>query len=95
MKGGLEKLATFLGYELPDDKKDQLLEHLGINNFRTNKAVNNEFLLKKDRSYDFIRKGVVGDYKNWFTDEKVKEWNQWVDESIQDVELKAKLMRGE
>jgi hypothetical protein len=30
----------------------------------------------------FFRKGVVGDWKNYFDDESVNEWNRWIEENV-------------
>ncbi|CAG0902006.1 unnamed protein product [Darwinula stevensoni] len=50
----LEKLAEFLGVDLPEEHIPILEDHLSFQNFRNNSSVNMEFLIP-DKS--FIRKG--------------------------------------
>ena len=64
----------------------KLKDHCDIENFKKNDAVN----MKPPKgavpdevreSFNFIRKGQVGDWKNYFTDEeKLKTWNKWIAE---------------
>ena len=30
-------------------------------------------------NFNFIRKGVVGDWKNFFEGEEVKKWDEWIE----------------
>ena len=58
-----------------------------IDNFRKNDAVNNRSLAgvaddKVRKNYSFIRKGGVGGWKDYFTDENtLKKMNDWVREN--------------
>ena len=44
-------------------------------------------------SFNFIRKGTAGDWKNYFIDEdNLKIWNQWISENnTEDIPLKFEL----
>lgn len=67
----IRKLANFLGQDFPETKVDALASHLHFDNFKNNDAVN----MKPPKgkvpdavrdNFNFIRKGKVGDWKNYF-----------------------------
>jgi len=73
----IEELCTFLDHPLSEDKVETLVEHLKFENIRKNPAINPP--KPEGYKFDFIRKGVVGDWKNYFTEEKKTEWNAWIE----------------
>ena len=70
-----------------DDQVKRLTDHCQIENFRKNDAVNlkppkGAVSEEKREKFNFIRKGMVGDWKNHFKDEStLKIWNQWISEN--------------
>ncbi len=36
----------------------------------------------------FFRKGEVGDWKNYFTGEKLKEWDEWIEKNLEGTDIK-------
>ena len=67
----LREMATFLKQDFPEDKIAALASHLHFDNFKNNDAVN----MKPPKgkvpdsvrdNFNFIRKGKVGDWKNYF-----------------------------
>ena len=42
---------------------------------------------RKDGMKKFIRKGHVGDWKNYFTEESSKAWNDWIDENLKESDI--------
>lgn len=58
MRGTIVKIAEHLGKTLSEEQISQLEEHMNINSFKKNKAVNHEFLKTSgDIKCDFVRKG--------------------------------------
>lgn len=60
MRGEIQKIASFLNTPVTDDQLDQLVQHLRIDQFSKNKAVNYE--MYRDLSFmskegKFIRNG--------------------------------------
>ena len=35
----------------------------------------------------FFRKGVVGDWKNYFKGENLKVWDQWIQDNLQGTDI--------
>ncbi|CAG9118785.1 unnamed protein product [Plutella xylostella] len=83
----VRRTATFLNKTLSDDDVAKLCDHLSFNNMKTNKAVNLETIL--ERSYGktylestqlrFIRKGEIGDWKNYMSEDLSRRFDQWAD----------------
>ena len=69
LKTVIKRVSHFLECSLTDAQEDQLIQHLDIETFRNNPAVNNEFSktvgLFEDEG-NFIRKGEVGGWKEDF-----------------------------
>ncbi len=66
------RLSDFLGKPLKDKEMENILEHTTFTNMQNNSMVNcgaNPFF--KQEVSKFIRRGVVGDWKQHFTDEQV------------------------
>ncbi len=36
----------------------------------------------------FFRKGEVGDWKNYFTGEKLEEWDEWIQKNLEGTDIK-------
>ncbi|XP_033124104.1 sulfotransferase 1C2-like isoform X2 [Anneissia japonica] len=64
----VEKVASFLGWTIPDGKLPELLQHCSFESMRSNNKVNSseDPLIDTDK-IPFMRKGTVGDWKNFFT----------------------------
>ena len=45
------------------------------------------FQIRDGQSGSFIRKGVVGDWRNYFDQELSDEFDNWVKEELEDEEL--------
>jgi len=87
LKSVIGKVSKFLNKPLSDEQVETLQNHLDINNFRNNPAVNNEDLktmglLEKEGS--FIRKGEVGGWIKEFGKFPGLEqsFNRWVEDNI-------------
>jgi len=79
-RGVIESLCDFLEHPLSEEQVSRLVSHLHIDNMKHNPHV---ALPKNISRAAFIRKGAVGDSKNYFKAEKAEEWNQWITEKTQ------------
>ena len=65
-------------------------DHLYIGNLRKHgsesMANGNEMI--KEKFVKFFRKGVVGDWKNYFSGDKLKQWDDWIKSNLEGTELK-------
>ena len=86
----IEKLSTFLGKELTLEQKSKIFSLVEIDVLRKNSFVNKtqEINLAPKPGQDFIRKGIIGDWKNFFTQEMNREWDPWIEENLKGTSLK-------
>ena len=73
----IRQVAAFLEKELSDEVVEAIVAHTAFDQMKTNEMVN-----KSHSIPDFMRKGVVGDWANHFTEEQAKI----VDEKEKEVE---------
>ena len=90
----IDSVTTFLGQDkvMTSDKREALRSHLHIDNFRKNKSVNMESSYANGESNgSFIRKGAVGGWRSFFTEERVEDWKMWVEENTKGTGIDFKL----
>ncbi|XP_014215952.1 sulfotransferase family cytosolic 1B member 1-like [Copidosoma floridanum] len=90
----IERVAKFLGKAYSMEQVDRLVDHLSIDNFRKNLMVNTQEL--KDcgivrKESEFVRRGVSGGWKDYFTDELEIEADEWIEKSLKDTDLRFPL----
>ena len=81
----IRDVSSFLGYHLTEYKILKLDDHLYIDNFRkvmVESVMNDE--KRKESMKTFIRKGKVGDWRNYFTEENNKVWNEWIANNLEE-----------
>ena len=85
----LRDLCEFTGYNgYSDDQIVQLRDHLSIDSMRKAAMDEAKDKVSKEQRGQFYRKGKVGDWKNHFDDEKLAEWNKWIEENLQGTDIK-------
>jgi hypothetical protein len=57
---------------------EKLLPQLDIETFRNNIYVNKV----EERGKNFIRKGIIGDWKNHFDEEMNSQWDPWIEKQL-------------
>lgn len=91
----IRKTAEFLNKDLSDIQVEKLCEHLSFQNMKTNRAVNLEAILEKSfgTSYleatdlRFIRKGEIGDWKNYMSEDLSNRFDEWAEQHLKGSEL--------
>lgn len=80
----IHKCAKFLGVEnrITDIDVAQMCDHLKFDRMQKNPAVNITSYLPvngdKDKNVQFIRKGQIGDWKNYMSDELSVRFDEWI-----------------
>ena len=81
----IKELSNFLGYHLTELKVLQLDDLLYIDNFRKTLVEAND----GSKMYEkFVRKGQVGDWKNYFNEENTKIWDKWIADNLKGTSIK-------
>ena len=71
LKTVVSRIATFLGYNLSDEVVKMIVEQTTFGKMKETPSANQSWMNEyvKDKSFKFMRKGVIGDWRNYFTDE--------------------------
>ena len=86
----VRKVAKFLGKDVSDEMVQSLVDHLSFKQMRNNPAVNKEERKKLGLltgEGHFMRKGEVGDWKNYFTDEMNKRMDEAIEKHLKPIGL--------
>jgi len=84
-RGVIEELSQFLDHPVTATTIDLLENHLKFDNMKNNPKVNPTTGL--NLKSDFMRKGQVGDWKNFFSVEESEQWTNWIKLRAEDREL--------
>ena len=91
LASSVKQVAKFLNKNLASEIMDALVDHLSFTQMKHNPAVNGEDGIMKglfdNNNGHFMRKGEVGDWKNYFTDEMNKAMDEAVEEHLKPIGL--------
>lgn len=88
----VREVCHFLGKDIADAQLEQILRHLSFDNMRTNAACNHirEFAEVRAAApsgceslqFRFIRRGIVGSYKDELPPHMIRECDQWIRDNL-------------
>ena len=83
-KTAIEKTAKFLGCDLSSEVVNKIADQVEFNNMKKVSTVNMSWTdqFRDDKSCGFMRKGIVGDWRNHFTKEQSAEVDAKIAEQI-------------
>ena len=84
-KTWIMKIMKHIGYELSDNKIEELCEAMQFENYKKTSSMNQMTDRFNEDRGEFTRKGIVGDWINHFTDEMSKDWNNFITENLNDI----------
>lgn len=92
--GVIRKTAKFLNKTITDKQVEGLSKHLTFSSMAANPAVNLEYLLAQKKSSEqndpdekFIRKGKVGDWRNYMSEELSDRFDEWTERNLKNTGL--------
>ena len=74
----IREISKFIGYHMTEYKVLKLDDHLYIDNFRQ---------VVDDKMKCLIRKGKVGEWKNYFNEENNQVWDKWIAENLKGTDI--------
>ena len=88
MKENLEKVieetSNFLACNLTENKIETLKDNLTIETFRNAEKC---FGPNNPLANDFFRKGIVGDWKNYFHGKTLLSLDKWISDNLEDTDI--------
>ncbi|XP_067634325.1 luciferin sulfotransferase-like [Eurosta solidaginis] len=93
--GVIKDVCKFLEREISKDQLPQLIEHLSFNKMKNNPACNHikEHEIIREATnhalpdFSFIRRGIVGSYKDELPQSSVQQLDNWIENSLKDYQL--------
>ena len=82
----IRDVAQFIGYHMTELKILQLDDLLYIDNLR--KLTVEGMGGGEQRVKQLFRKGIVGDWKNYFDDENNAIWDKWIAKNLEGTNIK-------
>ena len=76
-RGAVKKIAKFIGCDLKEEIVDKIVEQSTFESMKNNPATNYQQskIKRKPSAEKFMRKGMVGDWMNYFTPEQTAEFD--------------------
>merc|ERR1712232_1292222 len=78
------KVSQFLGARLSSYQTAAIVEHTSFDQMRANPMTNAATMPKIKGEGEFMRKGKVGDWKNYFSAEQNERMEAWITEHLKD-----------
>ena len=81
----IEKAAHFVGKSPTREEIERMADHLAFGTMKHSGAVSKEKLqiMVNDQPTGFLRKGIVGDWKDHMDGELLNEIEKWIESNIQ------------
>ena len=80
----IKDVSKYIGYHMTELKVLELDDHLFVDNFR---KIIVEGYGGAPKMKKFVRKGQVGDWKNYFTEENCQIWDDWIKRHLHDTDI--------
>jgi hypothetical protein len=73
LRGAVSQIASFLEADLSGDVIDKIANLTSFGKMKVDNSVNYSWSERRDKRGEFMRKGIVGDWKNFLTAEQSAE----------------------
>lgn len=87
----IQLICDFIGHPLSQEKIDLIARQCSFESMKTNTMVNREALPVADlfdmRQSKFMRKGIIGDWRNHFSEEESQQFDALYRERLQGIGL--------
>ncbi|XP_041964154.1 sulfotransferase 2B1-like isoform X1 [Alosa sapidissima] len=91
LRGALTRFSKFLGRELTEQSLEQIVSHCTFNTMKTNDMSNFSLIpqdIMDNKKSAFLRKGIVGDWKNHLSPEQEVKFNTVIKQEMADSNIK-------
>ena len=87
MVGSIKTLSSFLGYTLTKEQEEKVEEFVKFDEYKQSCQLGNKTQWNEGEGH-FIRKGKVGDWKNYMDRDLNMEWDNWIEQEIRKLDIK-------
>lgn len=87
LEGVVRKVASFLGKELNEEQITGIASHCTLDNMRSNPMTNASAMPALKGEGQFLRKGVIGDWQNYFSDEQAQQMDEWIERNNSELNV--------
>ena len=91
MVENIRNMATFLGYNLTREQEEKVAGFFDFSNYKDHCQLGNKAGWNEGEGH-FVRKGKVGDWKNYMQLDMVEEWGAWAGEEIEALEIDHRIV---
>lgn len=88
----IRKIADFVGKPQSESSVSRIAEHCSFNQMKNNPSVNRTSIPVKNfidqTQTKFFRKGLIGDWVNYFSEEESREFDQLFDDQMKSLGMK-------
>ncbi|XP_053670280.1 luciferin sulfotransferase-like [Anopheles nili] len=96
LRNVLTKVCQFFQKSYSDTQLDALALHLSFDQMKKNPSTNNDQMVRgamkmngrEGEKFEFMRKGIVGDYKNELSEEYISKLNQFIEQQLAGSDFK-------
>lgn len=81
----IKKIMDHIGYTLEEEKVTELNEAMTFGNYKKISSMNAMKGMFNEGKGEFTRKGVVGDWVNYFDGELNQTWNGWIQKNLESL----------
>ena len=89
MMGTIKSLSCFLGFNMTKEQEEKIVEFVKFDEYKQNCQLGNKTQWNEGEGH-FIRKGKVGDWKNYMDGDLNKEWDNWIEKEMKNLRIKEK-----
>ncbi|KAL4624525.1 sulfotransferase family cytosolic 2B member 1-like [Arapaima gigas] len=91
LRASITKISHFVGKSLTQEVTEKIADHCMFTNMKQNKMSNYSLVSSEildQKKSEFLRKGVIGDWKNCLTEDQVARFDSVYKERMKDVNFK-------
>lgn len=89
IQGNIRKIAQFLEKDLTNEEIADIADHCSFKNMSKNPSVNyqhwDDLGIRNKNEAKFMRKGEIGDWKNYLSSERIHIMDTWITEKFKDT----------
>ena len=87
MAGTIINMSSFLGYRLTKEQEGKVEQFVTFSEYKQNCQLGNKAQWNEGEGH-FIRKGKVGDWKNYMEGDMNMLWDNWIREEVDKIRIK-------